>query len=762
VVVFFHWHVPLMGTGPTPSAANLLDKHVVSAARVKAGPRVRWLDSLWFDLALAFVAGLLYALIVMGPGPLNPRNVDWVTVDPAYHYIGWELLRQDPQLHWPLTYTDRLGYPKGESVALLDLNPLAAVMLRPLSPLLPEPFQYFGIEVVLACALQFFFAFRIFRLTLGTDVLGNALCSVFFLLAPPLNYRFMGHYSLSNHWLLLAVLLVFLQVQTGIGYPTQPKEGWVGHPADRSAIRRFVIAGAALTAISVGINPYIAFQVLAVLTAGVVSLLWQRKVTLARAAGVMVLFCAAGFVVAYSLGLVIEGGRGYQSGGYRVFSMNLLSLGDPRGWSSILLPRISSATSGQYEGYNYLGVGVLLLALIVVVVGVLQRRKLRVLDRRWLIPLLLCCGALTLLALSTKVTLASRTIVDLDPSEKLSPYLASLRASGRLFWTPYYLILVAVLAVPFLFFKRLWANLIIGCALLLQIADTQSLRHWVHTTISEQHPSPLRSPIWSTLGAMHQNLIVLPAWQCNGSAAPLGPESYRIFGFLAVSQKMRTNSYQSARYTEVARDWHCHQAIDALSEQPLSPESAYVVTPELAARIAAGPSGPGKCHDLDRVILCSTRTDFGLSPVLMTPEERLESSVANPGFEDGDLSPWSPVWEVGASASSARARSGSHSLAEAGLGSVYQDVTGLEPGGTYIASAWVSGSPDATAQVQITIYDPSANGSTSSPFVSVGPDWRSLYCSFTAGRDGTIRLHLLRGPGSGTIYWDDIHISREK
>ncbi len=242
----------------------------------------------------------------------------------------------------------------------------------------------------------------------------------------------------------------------------------------------------------------------------------------------------------------------------------------------------------------------------------------------------------------------------------------------------------------------------------------------------------------------------------------LGPESYRIFGFLAVKQKMRTNSYQSARYTEVARDWHCKQAITALSEQPLSPDSAYVVTPELAARIAQGPTGPGKCHDLDRVILCSTKTDFGLSPVLMTPEARLESAIANPGFEDGDISPWSPVWEVNASASAARAHSGTHSLAESGLGSVYQDVTSLEPGATYTVSAWVSASPDASAPAQLTIYDPTDNVASSSPFVTVGQGWQNISQSFTAGREGTVRLHLLRGPGSGTIYWDDIHISREK
>src|SRR5579863_6658895 len=124
----------------------------------------RWYESLWFAIVLSFVAGFSYALVVMGPTPLNPKNVNWVAFDPAYHYIGWELYRQEPHVHWPITYTDLLGYPKGESVALLDLNPLLAVVLKPLSFLLPEPAQYFGLEVILACTLQFFFAFRLFRL----------------------------------------------------------------------------------------------------------------------------------------------------------------------------------------------------------------------------------------------------------------------------------------------------------------------------------------------------------------------------------------------------------------------------------------------------------------------------------------------------------------------------------------------------------------------------------------------------------------------
>ena len=310
-----------MGTQATPPAADLPRTHTVPVEGASRRSQPAHAGSLWFDLTIALVAGLLYALIVIGPSPLNPRNVDWVTVDPAYHYVGWELWRQDPHVHWPLTYTGRLGYPKGESIALVDLNPLLAVLLRPFSPLLGEPFQYFGLEVVLACALQFFFAFRIFRLVLGTNVLGVALCSVFFLLAPPLNYRLMQHYSLSNQWLILAALYLFFRVQL----PTQPKKGWMGRPSS-NAIRQFVISGTVLAGVAVGINPYIAFQVVLLLVTGIASLLWQRRVTALKAAGIAVLFWTAGFLVAYSLGLVIEGGRGYTTGGYRVFSMNLLSL----------------------------------------------------------------------------------------------------------------------------------------------------------------------------------------------------------------------------------------------------------------------------------------------------------------------------------------------------------------------------------------------------------------------------------------------------
>ena len=245
----------------------------------------------------------------MGRGPLNPRNIDWLGEDGSQHYIGWELLRQDPHWHWPLMYTNRWGYPVGDSVALVDVNPWMAIPFKLISPLLPEPFQYFGIEAVLTYALQFFFALRLFRLLLGANLWGIVIAGLFFLIAPPLSFRLKFHYCLANHWLLLAALLVFFQAQ-------QESPG---------TVRRFIVSALLLGGFGVATNPYIAFQILVLMVAASVSMLWKRKLRVPQTAGFMAALGTICLTVAYSLGFIIPGGRGYGGAGYRVFSMNLLA-----------------------------------------------------------------------------------------------------------------------------------------------------------------------------------------------------------------------------------------------------------------------------------------------------------------------------------------------------------------------------------------------------------------------------------------------------
>jgi hypothetical protein len=228
---------------------------------------LQWPDSVAANLLIAGVLGFLYILLVLGPTPLDPTNLSWLAGDASTYYIGWELFRQDPHLHWPLTFTDRLGYPLGDSIAFMDPIPLLSLLLKPLSPILPTTFQYLGIAAVLAGSLQFFFAARLFRLLLGRHIFAVLLPSLFFLIAPPMTWRLAGHYALVNQWLLTAALCLFVLLQR----------------ATRHQIRKLVLLIGLLGGVAVGVNSYLAFMVLVVLCAGVITACWRRQIGLMTA-----------------------------------------------------------------------------------------------------------------------------------------------------------------------------------------------------------------------------------------------------------------------------------------------------------------------------------------------------------------------------------------------------------------------------------------------------------------------------------------------
>jgi len=185
----------------------------------------------------------------------------------------------------------------------------------------------------------------------------------------------------------------------------------------------------------------------------------------------------------------------------------------------------------------------------------------------------------------------------------------------------------------------------------------------------------------------------------------------------------------------------------------------------LASLIADGPTGPGKCHDLDGFILCSAKGVFGLTARLKTAEERLQVGLQEPGFEEEAevFSAWKTFLNTHVSLSAEHFHSGHRSLAETGEeGSVYQDVGGLDPGRSYEVSAWVSSSRGTTSATQIAVFDPVEGVTILSREFQPAEDWQRLSVTFTASRRGRNRIHLFHKSGNGTVYWDDIQIKAEK
>ncbi len=155
----------------------------------------------------------------------------------------------------------------------------------------------------------------------------------------------------------------------------------------------------------------------------------------------------------------------------------------------------------------------------------------------------------------------------------------------------------------------------------------------------------------------------------------------------------------------------------------------------------------------------------GVIQLSRSPEVVLAGKAVFPNgdFESGNLSPWKPYQQVDASIVRDHKHGGNYGLAESEEpGSVYQDISGLEPGKRYRVVAWVSGSPGATAPAQIAVWDPVANVASYSGAVIPNANWQSLEMGATANASGTLRIHLFRQQGSGTVYWDDVQVYEER
>lgn len=101
------------------------------------------------SLLAGALVGALVCLRIFGWAVLDPTATGWVLQgDLAQHYVGWAFFR-DEAWQWPPGAIAGLGYPVGTSVFYTDAHPLLAFLFKPLSGLLPRPFQYIGLTYLL-------------------------------------------------------------------------------------------------------------------------------------------------------------------------------------------------------------------------------------------------------------------------------------------------------------------------------------------------------------------------------------------------------------------------------------------------------------------------------------------------------------------------------------------------------------------------------------------------------------------------------------
>ncbi len=585
--------------------------------RISRDPSAIAAYSLATVLALAFILQLYPLSFLAGSGLFFEQK------DAPQHVSGWLFYLHD-SWHFPLLQTTRLNHPDGVNIAFTDSIPLAALVFKLFAAWLPAQFHYFGLWHALALLSQALAAVLLMR-ALGVRHLAGCLAAAGFALTwPSLLWRF-EHTALMTHGVILTALALYFMGRSG---------QW------RS--RRVSAAFIALSVAGLLIHPYLlafsyAMFIVFLAEQAFAGAGWRKQVP-ALTTSVLVLM-GAGVVFGYV-------GNGTQSFGFGSYSMNLSApFCGGRFYSCVSATaeqpfkafHFFDATGGQYEGYNYLGLGLILLVPCALWRG--RNALLNVLRR---FPVL-CCAMLllTLYALSNKVYFNGHELFSYPLPAFADKLTGTFRASGRFFWIVGYLILFATLAT--LLKKpspRMFA--LVAFALALQWVDVQPMR--AHNTATTSLPGKQELAQWATVLQDTQKIFLYPAFGCREN----DPRFYLFFQRLAAHYDTLLDTGYIAR-----PNLNC--AANAQSfDMPFVAQQLYVMPREELKNPLAVPLGfrtaisQGACVTQQDALLCRADADAaywrrsgltGMTPLTDDFSRQVFSAAQLPtqvGVVDGD------------------------------------------------------------------------------------------------------------------------------
>ncbi len=396
---------------------------------------------------------MLAFVLIYGYHVINPTYTDWLLGkgDLSQHYIGWQAFKNGSWL-FPIGMTDQLSYPGHASIIFTDSIPLFAVIFKLLRSVLPAEFQYFGLWGVLCFVLQGVFAARLIQ-RFVPNRLYVILTSMLFVIAPVMIWRMYTHTALAGQWLILFALDTF----------------FAGKEKSKTSI---YATWALIGALSSAIHIYFVLMCGIILAGFCLEDVIRTKRILKSIVLLLSYIISALLVIALLGGL--SSGMEASSGGLGMFSFNFNAFINPQKWS-VLLPDLPTYGIGQYEGFAYLGAGVLsLVALSFVAILVspkiragIQARKSQVIAI--CVIFIVACVA----SLSPIITLNSKVLLNIPLPRTIENLWGIFRASGRIGWIMVYLIMLGSVVLSYRLINRRCVVFVAALVLCLQVFDIQ-------------------------------------------------------------------------------------------------------------------------------------------------------------------------------------------------------------------------------------------------------------------------------------------------
>jgi hypothetical protein len=513
----------------------------------------------------AALLGALMFFLLFDPRLLDPSYFHWLfwLPDPATQFLGWHFFRLE-DWHLPPGAATNYGMEMGSSIVFTDSIPLLALLFKLVRAALPDTFQYFGLWMLACYLLQALFAWLLSGVA-TRRVAPRLIITALFVLSPLLPDRAIGHYALMAHWLVLAALYLYVRAPTRLATAS-----WC-----------LLICGAAL------IHAYLLYMVLAVAFADAARRLWVDRTattldtvrsTLVIAAALLATMWVAGYfrIPATSF----SGGAEY----YGRYAVNLNALWNPQ-WGSLFLPGLPVNPGAEYEGFNYLGFGVL--AMLPIAAFAWWRARRQPAARRY-VPLAVVALLLWATALSNHIAWGDRVLFTIPLPDMILELAAMVRASARLVWVGYYALVLAVPAIVVKSFPARTATAILALGLGLQIADL-SPRYAALNGYFRQHfidepaqqANSLPSPFWNVAAGHYRTILFVPS-------LPV-PPNFAAIGLFAADHAVRINVGSFARFAVDRVGNATFKREQALATGRLDQEALYVLRPPDVASFRAGP-----------------------------------------------------------------------------------------------------------------------------------------------------------------------------
>lgn len=457
--------------------------------------------------AAGAVIGFIIFALIYGLEVVNVTNDSfiingYIEKDVAQHYAGWMLYRSSPW-QFPLGLAQNIAYPYGTTVAYTDSIPLLAIIFKLFSSILPQTFQYFGLYCLLCFMLQGAFGGLLSSL-FSKNTLTDILASAVFVLSPVMIERAFRHCALASHYLILAALYYYFRNK--------------GKNNFKAVLPFFII-----NLLAISIHPYYLPFTFGIMFAFCVEMFFfDRKYfsSIFYILASIVISLAAGYLEGafYSVGSM-------SSFGYGFFNMNLNAFINPssRGftnWSSVLPVRPNIL--GQPEGFNYLGLGILLFIPVAAVFYILHYKKdvIKVVFRfiyRYF-GIVFSTGALFVFAIGDWIMFDEIQIFRIPFSTKLMEGLFGVfRANGRFTWLLVYSITLIIIYGLSRTDKKYFTNICLVLLISIQLFDLKDVLASKHAYFNNSdgdmqgqvYEKILKNSIWDDAAEKYNKCIMI-------------------------------------------------------------------------------------------------------------------------------------------------------------------------------------------------------------------------------------------------------------